>query len=409
MLLGTDKTNITPLHPVELAGFSHRDGKTSEVFEPLYVKTFLLKQVDTDFLFVVADLIWWDSKIVDQLKKLIKEECNIPAHHICFHATHNHSGPQTSRRFSEKLGVPSLPYLAFLRKQVLLSVKNAQSNLVYVTPYIHRGKSDLGVNRRKKGKTHIEMKPNYNGSVDNDLTVISFLKDDDTTHAIWIHYACHPTTTDKNIISSEFPGICCNKLEENYPGCNVAYFQGFCGDIRPGLIKGDRFYRGEIKDMLQVAARFLKDVHDVIHMKSQLCTVSSFNIQEIKIPLSFDPSAIDHIPKELEKEWELLVKRINGDYELYVQYIQIGDQLSFISCNAEFVHAYGHFIKKRNNTILPLGYSNGMVGYICTETQLAEGGYEAEESVFYFGYPAKLSVFMQQQIEQKLELLIRRR
>jgi hypothetical protein len=39
---------------------------------------------------------------------------------------------------------------------------------------------------------------------------------------------------------------------------------------------------------------------------------------------------------------------------------------------------------------LPLGYSNGMVGYVPTAAQIAEGGYEGDSSSVSFGLPAPL-------------------
>src|SRR5690625_4366789 len=266
MLLGTDQTDITPLHPVELAGFDHRKDKTEEMFNRIYVKSFMLKHKDSSFLLIVADLIWWDSTFISELKKEINEKCHIPMSQICFHATHNHSGPQTTFRFSQEIGSPSIVYLTFLKRQVLLSVRKSLLNLSRVDAHVHKGRSAIGVNRRKKINENIEMEPNFAGSVDDDLTVISFKENNNKMKAIWIHYTCHPTSTDANVISSEYTGICCQKIEEEFPNSHVAFLQGFCSDIRPALIKDDEFFRGEINDMCQVGEVFSNDVSYLLQM-----------------------------------------------------------------------------------------------------------------------------------------------
>jgi hypothetical protein len=56
---------------------------------------------------------------------------------------------------------------------------------------------------------------------------------------------------------------------------------------------------------------------------------------------------------------------------------------------AEVTTPYGLAIKARTGgATLPLPYSNGMVGYVITDDQLAHGGYEAVESALYFGLPS---------------------
>jgi hypothetical protein len=59
---------------------------------------------------------------------------------------------------------------------------------------------------------------------------------------------------------------------------------------------------------------------------------------------------------------------------------------------AEVTTPYGLMIKTHtDNATLPLPYSNGMVGYVITDDQLAQGGYEAIESALYFGLPSSFA------------------
>lgn len=411
MELGTNKQDITPAPPIYLAGFDHREGKATEIFEKLYLRSFLLKQSDDIFLLIVADLIWWDTAFVKRMKCNIEREYEIPKQQIVFHATHNHSGPQTSSRFSKQLGVVNKSYLLFLEEKIMESVKSLFLDLEEVKMVIGKGTSHIGINRRKKIDGVIEMAPNPKGVVDDELRVYSFLNDKGRAKGIWIHYTCHPTSTDENIISSEFTGLCCKKLEEKFPGCHVAFLQGFCGDIRPKQICDDEFYRGDLEDVVYFGEVLFNDVKNTLQSnKAKICHNSGpFVFAEKEIPLTFsDENIKDNIPDKLKDEWPKLIKDSHREYHLIFQYIRINDCLELLTCNAEMVSFYGFFVKNQNENVIPLGYSNGMIGYIPTSEQLNEGGYEVEESLFYFGYPNKVSNELENKIKVTIKELIRK-
>src|SRR5699024_9524786 len=114
----------------------------------------------------------------------------------------------------------------------------------------------------------------------------------------------------------------------------------------------------------------------------------------------------NRVPERLKNEWENLIGNINKDYQLYLQYIKITDDLILLASNAEMVCNYGTFAKNLNGNIISLGYSNGMVGYIPTGEQINEGGYESFDSLFYFGYPNVLLESNEKLIKMEIESMI---
>ncbi len=408
MLLGVNKTNITPGFPIELAGFAHREGLATVVENSLYVKTFYFELNEKKMLVLVADLIWWGDEVVAELQKEIELRYSIPKEYICFHATHNHSGPQTSLRFSKQLGETSKEYVGFLKEQTLQSVKKAVGDIEEVTIDRCTGVSKLGIYRRKRVDNEIVRAPNSEVSTDNELSVISFKTEAKCIKSIWIHYSCHPTTTDANVVSSEYPGVCTEEVEKHFPDATVAFMQGFSADVRPALIKEEEFYRGTLEEMKEVGKRLAKEVLDVLKSGKKVTVKETINIQTTTLQLQFEQKDIvEHIPEDLVDEWPRLVEEnLRNGYELNMQYIQLGDQLSFLSCNAELSQAYGQCIKKIDHHVLPLGYANGMVGYIPTKKQLCGGGYEPIESIFYFGLPTMLSFDIETIIQREFESLL---
>ena len=68
---------------------------------------------------------------------------------------------------------------------------------------------------------------------------------------------------------------------------------------------------------------------------------------------------------------------------------------------------YGLFIKKQSGgSVLPLPYSNGMIGYVPTADQLSEGGYEASESTKFFGLPAPFDPSLERRIREAVAALM---
>jgi hypothetical protein len=59
-----------------------------------------------------------------------------------------------------------------------------------------------------------------------------------------------------------------------------------------------------------------------------------------------------------------------------------------VAMNGEVSVAYGLAIKEMSQQrALPVAYANGTIGYLPTAAQIAEGGYEAEESARYLLLP----------------------
>lgn len=408
MLLGRSKVDITPTDPIQLAGFAHRTQQATKVAQKLYVKTFMLQNDGKIILIIVADLIWWDDKFVSRLQNVITNKFQIPKNQICFHATHNHSGPQTSSKFSQQLGKLSKFYLSFIKECVLLGITEAKKDKEKVSMEIRKGSSNINIYRRKKVDDNIKMLPNSAIRTDNELTVITFNTLENKKKSVWIHYSCHPTTTDENILSSEFTGVCCERIENMYPDATVAYLQGFCGDLRPNLVQEKKFYRGKVEDTVRIGEQFANEVLQIIKKSKKVTAKGSFTCKRIVLTMRFSDKNKQHlVPASLEVEWSQLVKKnLSDGYELIFQYIQLSDQISFMACNAELVQAYSFFIKKLKKNLLPLGYSNGMVGYIPTSEQLKEGGYEAVQSLFYFGYPSTMETEMEDEIKQTFRTIL---
>jgi hypothetical protein len=97
---------------------------------------------------------------------------------------------------------------------------------------------------------------------------------------------------------------------------------------------------------------------------------------------------------------------------LTIQRIDIAHEISLIAMSGEICCDYGLFIKRLDplRFLVPMGYSNGMVGYICPSRYFEEGGYEPFDSVKFFGLPAPFSPEIERLIKGAVrKLLVRER
>jgi hypothetical protein len=417
--LGTAKVDITPEHPVPLAGFADRKGTSEGIVQPLFMKIWFFEQ-QTSYgqkqraLFVQADLIWWGSERMASIKSRIHEKWGLDEDFIILHATHTHSGPQSSARFTLSLGKLSPPYIEFLERKLFEGIEKAVDNLEEVTVEKGMGTCNIGIHRRKWVDGEMKMAPNPEGPVDSEVQVIRFKTAEDLTKGIMFHYTCHPTTTGENRISSEFPGAAMEVVEKSLGGEAIASFlQGFCGDIRPRLIEDGKFFRGTSQDVLDIGGKLAEEVLRVLDGPMKLLSPCSFEGKSAVVSLPFQ-----HLPcwNELQEykqredvlgEWSRLFyeepERLSPAASIQFNLLKLAEGLAFVAADAELVVEYGLYVKQMTDgRILPLAYSNGMIGYVPTARQIKEGGYEAKESAYYFGLPGSFDPSVENRIREKM-------
>jgi Neutral/alkaline non-lysosomal ceramidase. len=403
--LGTSKVDITPRHPLPLAGFALRHGKTFEgIRHPLHARIFAFRHRgadggETTALLVSADLLWWGSERVPALKRRIRRRWGIPEEAVLFHGTHTHSGPQTSDRFSALLGEHDPDYIAQLEHWVMEGIAEAMNNQEPVSAEFGTGRSYLGVNRRLMVDGQCLAQANKDGPFDPTLRVVRFWSDSGRAKAILVHYACHPTVTPENAVSSEFCGVAMDILERTIGGGVVSgYVQGWCGDINP-VKRGQLFFDGTDKDVRRFARRLADSVLRVLGgpMRTLDASPLAAKSMTVEAPLQKLPT-IEELRQWVDEPWvkgdwsrRLLAEpeRLKPHLPLEITLLTLADGWRLLAANSEVVTEYGLYVKSIGGEgVWPIGYTNGMIGYVPTAKQIDEGGYEALWSTEYFLMPA---------------------
>jgi len=195
-------------------------------------------------------------------------------------------------------------------------------------------------------------------------------------------------------VGADYPGYLRNYLKEKMYN-NIIFLQGFCGDIRPNVIKenksikdklikviiGDRFRKIKPGDAEYISKNLTKAIlkSKLLIENTQIKSLFKTKILEIQIPLQKNSYA----NKKLEVT------------------IWVWGNICFIFMSAEVLSGFT-FTEIEGLNIINVGYSNGMIGYLPTKLDIYDGGYEVDKSRPPFGLNNRISLEAEKIIKDKI-------
>ena len=351
---------------------------------------------------ISADLIWFSEILVKNIRRKIYALTNINESRIVFCASHTHGSPNPDPTI--KYGKKTENICSYLENKIfLLFEKTFNSDEILVDANFQIIETpNLSINRRRKAIQFKEFPyfktqslPNKKRYVNNTINIIKFIRQDNKKieNAI-ILYSCHPVADPKGTVGADYPGYLRNYLKEKMYN-NMIFLQGFCGDIRPNVIKknksikdklikviiGDRFRKIKFGDAEFISKNLAKAIlkNTPLIENTNINTLFKTKILNIKIPLQNNSYA--------DKELEII--------------IWIWDKICFIFMSAEVLSGFT-FSNIDGYTIINVGYSNGMIGYLPTRLDINDGGYEIDKSRPPFGLNSRISLDAEEIIKNKI-------
>lgn len=411
MRVGVASAAITPPSGIELAGYAFRNRPAEGAWDELTVQVMVIEHDGVCVGLVTADVIWFDAAWSNEVRRACMAADPTLAD-VWLAASHTHGGPQTVKGMHSLLGKPSDPYLAWLKQTVLQLTNHAVADLEDVTLHAAQGWCSIGVNRRRREDGRVVMKPEEDGPRDDCVTVIGFRRADHTWKSLWFHYTCHPTVAGGYHFTADYPGAARRWIETVIPGVKAMFLQGCCGDIRPRLVDGGgAFYRGGPAEVEQFGRMLGQEVVRLLAEMEPEVPHLAIARHSVELPLQ-TAVPCPRIP-EIEADrvypvWrELVRERAEWRPELHIGRLQISDRIALYGFNAEITVEYGLWLRKRfpRHRVIPVGYVNGCLGYLCPARYVDEGGYEVEESYLYFGLPAPFSREVEERVKRGIAAL----
>jgi neutral ceramidase len=221
-------------------------------------------------------------------------------------------------------------------------------------------------------------------------------------------YACHNTTLGGDFfqVNGDYAGFAQASFEQAHPN-TTAMFLMLCGaDANPNP-------RGTVPLVEQHGASLAKEVTRVLSGKLEPVTGqlrSAFHTAE----LAFVPHTRETLEEESKDSNWYKQQRASAMLAAYdrrapvrsipypVQGIRLGKSLTLVALGGEVVVDYNLRLKREfpGENLIVAGYSNDVMCYIPSLRVLKEGGYEASDSMIYYGQPGPFAEDVEDRVMQ---------
>ena len=238
---GACRIDITPEEPVALEGYLEPENRISQgVHDRLYARAVAFRSGSRRVVLVSCDL--GTFMFAGYFQNILQQRFGLRPDELFLCATHTHSGPSLS--LNRSYPYPNnFGYTAMVRDRLVAAVDGALRSLGPARLSVGRGRSNVGVNRRKPmpdGQT--VMAANPAGPMDPEILALSISKYDGTPLASLFDYACHSRSllASNRQISGDILGIAEQFVEMTVGKKFIsAAFAGASGDIDPiSLVPG---------------------------------------------------------------------------------------------------------------------------------------------------------------------------
>jgi hypothetical protein len=398
--VGIGRKVITPQTPIWLTGYASRNKPATEILQDLWAKALVFEETPgSRVVIVTTDLLGLSHEISEAVAKRISNKYGIKRSQLLLNSSHTHSGPvvwpclSVIFDFNTADQQAASQYSQKLIDDIVAVIDMAINNLAPMKVSSGHGSVDFAINRREPTDTGVIIGVNRNGPVDHDVPVIKIATPDGTLKAVLFGYACHNTTSATYLINGDYAGFAQSELEKAHPGITAMFLTGCGGDQNPqprGTVElAEQHGKSLANEVQKVLEGELHPVRPPIRTGYTIADLefSSFDIELYeKEILSSD--------KYIQRRAKLMLEAYNKGWNISrfpypVQAVRFNKDLTILALSGEVVVDYSLKAKKEfaNENLFVAGYCNEVQCYIPSRRVLAEGGYEANSSMIYYGLP----------------------
>jgi neutral ceramidase len=402
-----------------MTGYSSRTHPSTGVRQHLWAKALAIEDAKGGrFVVVTTDLIGLPRSITDVASARLAKEHGLDRARLLFNSSHTHTGPLVSGNLTTMFELNAADrakvedYARKLTDQLVEVAAAALADLSPANVDYGFGETGFAMNRRHFGPTGVKIAENSKGPVDHTVPAIRVRSLDGKLRAVLFGYACHNTTLTGDFyeISGDYAGAAQAEFEQAHPGATALFLMLCGGDQNPSP-------RGTEELAQQHGSELAREVDRILGTKLtpvQGTIRAAFQVTE----LDFAPHTREQFEKETGSSNPSAVRRAKAMLKAYddrrpvrrtpypVQAIRLGRDLTILALGGEVVVDYVLRAKQEfaGTNLIVAGYSNDVMCYIPSRRVLNEGGYEASDSMIYYGQPGPFA----QDVEERVFASIRR-
>jgi hypothetical protein len=422
---GVAVVDITPSQPVWMAGYAARKKPSEGVARPLHAKALVLEDArGRRVAIITSDLLGFRREVAEAIAQRIGKKYGLGRDAILFNSSHTHSAPVVGDMLIDMYPLDQAQkaairdYTLRLEDQVVELVGAALKDIAPARLSFARSEASFGVNRRvKKGEGYV-IGVNPEGPVDHEVDVLRIERPNGRLRAVLFSYACHNTTlgADNYQIHSDYAGVAQETFEKNHPSVVALFLLGCAGDTNPNPRGTPELANAHGEELAAAVEKALagrsRDVGGPLH--------AAFD----RVALPFAPFPTreqwqarlqDKDPyrqKHARKMLDIIEERseLPQSYPYPIQVLQFGKDLTLVALAGEVVVDYALRLKRELSPgdVWIAGYCNDVFAYIVSKRVVEEGGYEADNSMIYYGQPGPWSPQAEDVLITKVHELVKK-
>lgn len=404
---GVARVKITPEPPCWLSGYASRLRPATTVLQDLWAKALALRDPGgRQVVLVTLDLIGLPRNTYETVATQARARYHLDPSSLVLNCSHTHCGPAVGSNLSVMFAFSAEDearveqYTTRLASQIVGVIGEALQNLAPAVLATGQGSASFGANRRQPTPQGFRFGVNPQGPTDHAVPVLRVTARDGTLRSVLFGYACHNTTLGGDFyeINGDYAGYAQAALEQAHPGL-TAQFLMLCGaDQNPHP-------RGTIELARQHGQDLAAAVEQVLRTELRPVRPPLRTSMEAT-PLDFAPHQREIYEKDLQGQDKFRQRRARLMLAAYdqgkpvtqvpsyiVQAVRFHDDLTLLTLAGEVVLDYSLRAKREfpGENLIVAGYCNEVMSYIPSRRILAEGGYEAVDSMVYYGQPGPFS------------------
>lgn len=414
--VGLAKVDVTPTEPLRLSGYSNRVESHTAVADPLHVRAVCIKHGGgkeansfKPLVLVSIDSIAVTSAMTTKVAEWLKAAYSIPRSHLVISSTHSHTAPHLPTGLDNLFQSPSTEQQVEASKrysdQVIAAVQEAieqalANSVTGVQLEIGESSASFAVQRRviRDGRW-ANFGIQTGGQVDHRVHILRLRASDGSLLGAVYQYACHCTTLgpDFNQISGDWAGLSASRLEELNPGAIFLPIIGCGADANP---EPRTSYEAAVQHSLQMVDAVTK----VLISRTLENLPAPSSVQFGLVGLEPEHPTQDRLKQAAgsndpnEARWAKLMQqtritmgRLPESVPLPVHVWTFGDSLNWVFLGGEVVVDYQFSIAKELPTqkTWVAAYCDDVPGYVASEAQRSEGGYEVDYSMIFYMQPGR--------------------
>jgi len=410
---GVGRAVITPELPAWLSGYASRTEPATEVLHDLWAKALVLDDgAGGRAVVVTTDLIGLPREISEAAAAEIQKRHHLKRSQLLFNSSHTHTGPAVRPNLSVMYNwgpdydKRSRDYAEHLTRVLVRIVGEALDNLAPAQLSMGHGSASFAVNRRESTPQGFRIGVNPSGPVDHNVPVMEITDPTGKPRAILFGYACHNTTLTGSFlkVSGDYAGFAQLELERRYPGATAMFMMLCGGDQNPNPRSTLEYAQSHGQQLAEAVVRARGE-----EMRSIQPRIRTAH-KEVK--LHFAEHRKQVFETELKSGDRFRERRARLMLNAYtsgrpvrsipypVQVVRLDDRLAILALAGEVVVDYSKRAKEEfpQLDLVVAGYSSEVSCYIPSARVLSEGGYEANESMIYYGQPGPLRADVEDRI-----------